>query len=299
MLPHWARRRLATTITALAAATSMVSLGLYALPAPIAAAAPPPPVITSPANPSTLSSPTVDVSGTASDGAAVSLFDQGSPIATTTAAESNGDWSVLVTLLQGPHSLTAEQSVSDESSPPSSAVAVSVTTDQLVGNDTFATPVAGSGAGWEGYTWEDFPSPIAGPWSEVDALYPTRSCGIELDTQGTEGVTPYDGESQYVELASNCVSGIEQTLSTVPGTSYTVSFAYRGRPGTALSENTMAVSWGGTYITPGGVADGSGLQGQSSLPDSGAGSWQTASYTETARSDSTVIEFDDTNRRGR
>jgi uncharacterized protein YjbI with pentapeptide repeats len=298
MLPHWARRRLATTITALAAATSMVSLGLYALPAPIAAAAPPPPVITGPANPSTLSSPTVDVTGTASGGAAVSLFDQGSPIATTTAAESNGDWSVLVTLLQGQHTLTAEQSSSGQSSPPSSSVAVTVTTNQLVGNGTFATPVAGSGAGWEGYTWENFASPIAGPWYEVDALHSGNNCGIELQTEATGGVTPYDGETQYVELASNCVSGIKQTLSTVPGTSYTVSFAYRGRPGTALSENTMAVSWGGTYITPGtDVAAGSGLQGQPSLPDSGADSWQTATYTETgtANSSSTVIEFDDTN----
>ncbi len=131
----------------------------------------------------------------------------------------------------------------------------------------------------------------------MSRLYPANSaCGIELQTEVTAGVTPYDG-SQYAELASNCASGVGQTLATVPGTQYVVSFAFQARPTTGpgetgcsatteQSENTMSVEWGGSYLA-GGDQAGSGLPGPAG--------WQVSQYTVMAASTSTLLEFDDTN----
>lgn len=282
---------------AIAVIASMVAILLSMAPTTASAqGAPSAPTITSPSNPTNEGSPTVSVAGTGVGGATVALYDNGgpTPIATTTISASGTTWSVLVTLLQGSHVLTAVQSTSGGSSPPSPAVVVNVTTNQLVVNGNFATPVAGTGAGWAGYSWENFGLTIPG-WTATNAIYPANSsCGIELQTQGTVGVTPYGGapygaEAQYAELASNCVSGVQQTLSTVLGTKYTLTFAYRARPGTSASENTMSVEWGAAYLAGAGSATvGSGLQGNNT-------GWSTAQYTVVARGPSTTLEFDDTN----
>ncbi|MHB1988939.1 MAG: Ig-like domain repeat protein [Acidimicrobiales bacterium] len=255
----------ATTCTALL----MVLLGMsgllsYALPATARAATSlSAPSITSPSSSASEPSPTIEVTGTgAAPGATVVVSDNGLSIADTVANDSGG-WTVFVDLLAGSHSLTAVQSLSGQQSAPSSAVVVTVASNQLLTNGSFEQPVVAPGA-----SWENFPTGIPG-WS------PTNACGIELQSQATVGVTPYDG-NQYDELESNCVSGIVQTLSTVPNTQYVVSFAYQARPGTPAYMNTISASWGGTQLA-------NSLQGGSN--------WTVATYTVTATSSSTVLQF--------
>lgn len=218
------------------------------------------------------SSPTVTLSGTGADPTtSVVVADSNGFWLGEAKSDGAGTWSISVTLLANtnPYSLDAFEvgatpGAQGGSSP---TVAVTVTGNQLIANGSFEQP---SVAALE-LSWYNFGPTIPG-WAA------TNSCGIELQTQSTVGVSPYDG-SQYAELASNCVSGLTQTLATVPGTQYTLSFAYQARPGTGASANTMAVEWGGLSVAP-------TLQG--------GPSWTVATYTVTAASTTTVLEFDDT-----
>jgi hypothetical protein len=278
----YSRRGAAPAAAALTIIASMIGLMVCCVTTSAAAqGVPAAPSITSPPDNASEASPTVEVGGMASAGASVGVFDDGVAVAGTT-ADAGGNWSTTVDLLAGPHDLTAVQALPAQEgdttpqSPPSTAVQVDVTGNQVVVNGSFEQPGVASSGG----SWENFPQGSG----QVAGWDSTNSCGIELQTEGTVGVAPYDG-NQYAELESNCPSGLTQTLATVPGTEYVVSFAYQARPGTAASMNTISAEWGGDYLA--GSADaGSGLQGGSK--------WALAQYAVTATSPTTVVEFDST-----
>jgi hypothetical protein len=105
-------------------------------------------------------------------------------------------------------------------------------TDQVAVNGSFENPDIPTGS------WANFPS-ISG-WT------PINNCGIEV--QDHVAGTPYKGD-QFVELNSNCSSGITQTVSfiSLTGTA-TVSFAFSPRPGTQPEDNVLQVYWNGTLV---------------------------------------------------
>jgi hypothetical protein len=107
-------------------------------------------------------------------------------------------------------------------------------------------------------------------------------CGIEVDGPGAIG-TPFDGK-QFVELNSNCVSGVTQTIATTPGVDYQLAFAFGARPGTSPSQNQMTVSFGGSTVANVGPIAPSG----SNI------NWTYYHYTVTATSTSTTLVFQST-----
>jgi uncharacterized protein YjbI with pentapeptide repeats len=96
----------------------------------------------------------------------------------------------------------------------------------------------------------DFSQPAqgAGNWGNVGGSIPgwtaTNSCGIEVWGPGFIVGEPFG--AQALELASNCVSGVQQTVSDTPGQKYLVSYYFAARPGTSQSENAIQASWNGT-----------------------------------------------------
>ncbi|MGH9106669.1 MAG: hypothetical protein ACRDZX_12700, partial [Acidimicrobiales bacterium] len=278
---HWRpKARLAGLVLAAGLAVTATSGVIAAPPAgaqgvPSLAA----PVITSPSSGAQEPTPTVEVTGTADPGSEVVVADDSYWVGEARSDPSSGSWSAEVDLLAGTsHSLTALEVSGTTVGPSSPAVSVTVSSDELVGNGSFEDPEFTAGAG------TDWQSSIPG-WS------PTTTCAVpdeSIELQGTNpgqyhgpggSVTPYDG-SQYVELAPDCVSGVTQTIATVPGAQYTLTFAYQATPGSLPSDNTMAVDWGGTAVAP-------DLQGGSS--------WVLATYDVTASSSATTLAFVDTN----
>ena len=72
----------------------------------------------------------------------------------------------------------------------------------------------------------------------------TGSAGIEIQTNGSLGAgqgTPFG--NQYVELNVNAPSTLSQTVTTVAGESYTLSYYLSARPGTGT--NTISVGFTG------------------------------------------------------
>jgi hypothetical protein len=283
-------RRASSLVAGFAAVSTIVGLSLYAGPATasfadgggLAA-----PSILSPTSGTVSSSPTVAINGTAAAGASVGVLDGGVLVGTATADLTTGDWSTVLDLLQSntAHSLTAEQTVSGQTSPQTSPVLVTVTSNQVVVNGSFEQPDVSQCTNTTGQechsNWANYSYNLVPGWN------PTNNCGIELQTNQLGLSTSYQGGNQYAELDSNCVSGVTQTVATVPGAEYILSFAYQARPYTAASENTMAVQWNGSYLV-GSAQAGSGLQDP-------FGSWATKEYAVTATSSTTVLEFDSTN----
>jgi hypothetical protein len=122
------------------------------------------------------------------------------------------------------------------------------------------------------------PNPSFRIFSSIPGWTATNGCGLELD-HGVIG-TPFDGQ-QFEELNSNCVGGVSQTVATTPGVRYQLSFAFGARPGTAASDNQMAVSVGGiTIATIGPIA-----------PSGSNINWTYYQYDVTATAASTTIVF--------
>jgi hypothetical protein len=83
-------------------------------------------------------------------------------------------------------------------------------------------------------------------------------------------------KSQYLELAPNRPQGIEQSIATVAGRTYSISFDYSARPDAPTGNNGLFVGAGSLnqYLTRGNSAD-----------------WGHYIYTFTATSSSTNIRF--------
>ena len=89
----------------------------------------------------------------------------------------------------------------------------------------------------------------------------------------------------YVELNSDAPSAICQTVSTVVGQTYRLSFYFSARPGTPAAANLMDVGWGGTNLTATPIAAGG--TGQANTV------WTPYSFDVTATSTSTALQFTD------
>ena len=84
----------------------------------------------------------------------------------------------------------------------------------------------------------------------------------------------------YVELDSYDNSGMAQTLTTLAGSFYTLSFDYSARAGVAAASNGIEVLWNGASVAS-VTADGNGLSGND---------WHLFSYT-VAGTGSDVLSF--------
>jgi len=99
---------------------------------------------------------------------------------------------------------------------------------------------------------------------------------------GLSGFNPVAADgTQYLELNSNRLASVSQTVSTTAGGTYILSFSYSGRPDTPGGANSlMNVYWGNTLLTPGPLSGNTN------------GVWQTYSQSLSALSSSTVLRFE-------
>ncbi|HAT31468.1 MAG TPA: hypothetical protein DCW29_11635 [Janthinobacterium sp.] len=99
---------------------------------------------------------------------------------------------------------------------------------------------------------------------------------------GQSGFNPVAADgTQYLELNTDRLTSISQSVATTKPGLYSLSFAYSGRPDTAnQASSSMNVYWGGTLLTP------------SALSGNTAGSWQTFTLNNlVATSASTMLTF--------
>lgn len=113
----------------------------------------------------------------------------------------------------------------------------------------------------------------------------SNSTGVKFEIQkgatqgGQKGFNSVAADGvQYLELNTDRLTSISQTLATTAGADYALSFAYSGRPNTATS--AMNVYWGDTLLTP------------KALVGTTTGTWQTYSLNVAALSDSTALRFE-------
>jgi PEP-CTERM motif len=134
----------------------------------------------------------------------------------------------------------------------------------LIVNGSFETPDIPTG------TFQIFPS-IPG-WST------TFGSGIEI--QDHVAGSPFVG-AQHVELDSNDNSGMSQVVSTVPGQTYHLSFAYSPRPGVSADSNIIQVFFNGVQLDSLALS-GVGLQDTF---------WQVFGYNVVPSVTSSTLEF--------
>lgn len=109
------------------------------------------------------------------------------------------------------------------------AAAACAGTSELITNGSFETPLVAAGQ------FQQFPGSIPG-WN--------GTAGIEIQSNGALGAgqgTPFG--HQYAELAVEVPSTYSQSVATVPGTDYALSFYLSVRPGTG--SNSVGVSFTG------------------------------------------------------
>ncbi len=104
-----------------------------------------------------------------------------------------------------------------------------LTGSELVDNGGFETPVVTDNGG----QWQVYPTGIQG-WSVVSGA------GLEIQRGGVAG-NPHSGQ-QLVEMDSDNPSTIRQTISTVPGQKYRLSFWYSPRPNVPSGDNAVGVT---------------------------------------------------------
>ncbi|NTV67241.1 MAG: hypothetical protein HGB06_06080 [Chlorobaculum sp.] len=118
-------------------------------------------------------------------------------------------------------------------------------------------------------------------WQVIGAIPGwTTSFGPGIEIQNQVAGTSFDGV-QHVELDSNANSGMKQTVATVPGIPYLLSFAYSPRPGRPATDNGIEVYFNGVLVKS-VTADGTGL------PDT---KWTKYSVAVTPATNNSVVEF--------
>jgi len=118
----------------------------------------------------------------------------------------------------------------------------------------------------------------AGSWSVYNAINGwTTVSGSGIEVRNNVVGTAYDGVN-FVELDSNSNSAMAQTLTTVAGVVYNLSFAYSARPGVSTGSNPIEVLWNGTVIST-VTANGSNLS---------ANDWHIFNYTTTGTGSDTL-----------
>jgi hypothetical protein len=91
------------------------------------------------------------------------------------------------------------------------------------------------------------PSIMEGPTQVVGWEQTSPSnCGTEVWSNGF--IMFADDGNRLVELDAACNGILEQTIDTVAGTKYMLSFAFAGRPDTSIATNAVDVTVGGTVL---------------------------------------------------
>ena len=154
-----------------------------------------------------------------------------------------------------------------------SAGAASAATPELVVNGSFESnaisaswAAASSVTGWTSSASGNsaFEIQKGSTQGGVSGFMPTAAAGV-----------------QYLELNTDRLTSISQTIATTAGSSYLLSFAYSGRPDTAGNASSlMNVYWGNTLLTP------------SPLVGTTTPTWQTFSQTVSSLTGPTVLRFE-------
>ncbi len=113
---------------------------------------------------------------------------------------------------------------------------------------------------------------------------PQTSGTLGLEIQNNVAGTPLEG-SQHAELDGDHPVTISQTIPTIIGKTYDLSFAYSARPGRDTADNTIEVKAGGNVL--GAILSDDGTSLINTL-------WGTQTRSFVATSTSTTIEFKDT-----
>lgn len=118
----------------------------------------------------------------------------------------------------------------------------------------------------------------AGSWSVYNAINGwTTVGGSGIELRNDVAGTAFDGVN-FVELDSYSNSAMAQTLTTVAGSTYDLSFAYSARAGVSAGSNPIQVLWNGNGIAT-VTANGSSLSGND---------WQVFNYTVTGSGSDTL-----------
>lgn len=171
--------------------------------------------------------------------------------------------------------------------------------ENVFANGGFETPEVTNGA-----KWELFLANISSWTVEWRPGLPTTFASFTRPEPGNfelhEGVlgVAFEGD-QYIELDSDwngtaagpngepASTVISQTIATVPGDTYTVSYAFAPRPNTPAADNHVEVRWDGNLLHTAGPMAGGG----SNLT---AGDWiPYGPFQFVATDNSTVISFTD------
>jgi len=99
------------------------------------------------------------------------------------------------------------------------------------------------------------PDIAPGTWGIFGAVPGWSSSQFGIEVRDNNAGTAYDG-TQFVELDTTTNSWMSQSVSTVGGMHYVLSFAYSPRPGVAMTSNKIDVWWNGAKV---GSANGSGV----------------------------------------
>ena len=170
-------------------------------------------------------------------------------------------------------------------------------TANLVSNGSFELPVGSNPAGWDIFQDGTASLDWSVAWESPQTTFGDTTRPLLANIEYHFGVAswlPSEG-SQYAELdtdwdgPSGPLNGepasvrISQNLVTTPGATYKISFDFSPRPGEGSSNNALEVDWDGAAVDT-LSADGTG---------NGNTAWVTHSYTVTASSALTKIEFAD------
>jgi uncharacterized repeat protein (TIGR01451 family) len=172
----------------------------------------------------------------------------------------------------------------------------------LIANGSFEIPTVTSQAGWDVFAtttpnigWDaEWLSPVTSFGGMTRPTVPLLEIS-RVNTVNTYGVNPLDG-SQMIELDGDWTGpvnhgpigtpasiGIFQTIQTIPGDTYSLSYGFAPRAGYDATENILGVYAGATTLA--------------TISASGAGltqtSWTTYTNTFVATSTQTRIEFKD------
>lgn len=98
-----------------------------------------------------------------------------------------------------------------------------------------------------------------GTWSVYSSINGWSSSGAGIEVRDGVAGNAFEG-SNYVELDSNSNSAMAQTIKTVAGSLYTLSFEYSAREGVAAASNPISVAWNGNLLGTAAL-DGIGQHG--------------------------------------
>jgi len=118
----------------------------------------------------------------------------------------------------------------------------------------------------------------AGSWNVYSAINGwTTVSGSGIELRNDVAGTAFDGVN-FVELDSYNNSAMAQTLTTVAGSTYDLSFAYSARAGVSAGSSPIEVLWNGVSIAA-VTANGSNLSGND---------WHVYNYTVTGTGSDTL-----------